>query len=343
VREEQQHNHCNVGEGAKIKGIGCVVAAGRLREFPEPECGAVCRFENAQPDHPLLLRLALARRRHLPLDQRLQKDRFPRSSAYHPDWVLGGVSGGANALWLTEWLTESLDLKPGQRVLDLGCGLASSSIFLRREFGVQVWATDLWFSASVNARRIHDAGVAGGVFPIHADVRSLPFAADYFDAIISIDSYFYYGTDDLCLSEIARFVKPGGVIAVAQAALLQELDDDIPPHLREWWAQDRPVCLHSADWWRRHWARSGIVDVELADHLRDGWQHWRDWLQVVAPQNSVEISALETDQGQNFGYARVIGRRRVGVPLADPVTSVPTEYVAQPLLKDGTRAPNSAG
>jgi cyclopropane fatty-acyl-phospholipid synthase-like methyltransferase len=36
------------------------------------------------------------------------------------------------------------------RVLDLGCGRAMSSIFLRRQFGVQVWATDLWFSASEN-------------------------------------------------------------------------------------------------------------------------------------------------------------------------------------------------
>ena len=36
------------------------------------------------------------------------------------------------------------------RVLDLGCGLAMSSIFLRREFDVQVWATDLWFNASEN-------------------------------------------------------------------------------------------------------------------------------------------------------------------------------------------------
>ena len=70
------------------------------------------------------------------------------------------------------------------RVLDLGCGRAPSSIFLRREFGVQVWATDLWFSASENLERIRDAGVDDGVFPIHADARSLPFAAEFFDAIV---------------------------------------------------------------------------------------------------------------------------------------------------------------
>ena len=114
---------------------------------------------------------------------------FPRSSRYHPDWILAGASGGANSLWLSEWLSSSLDLRPGMRLLDLGCGLASSSIFFRREFGVQVWATDLWFSASDNLQRIRDAGVEDGVFPIHADARSLPFAAAFFDAsCVSIHS-----------------------------------------------------------------------------------------------------------------------------------------------------------
>lgn len=72
----------------------------------------------------------------MPPDPRLLSARFPRASAYHPEWVLAGVSSAANALWLCEWLTEALALKPGMRVLDLGCGRAMSSIFLRREFGV---------------------------------------------------------------------------------------------------------------------------------------------------------------------------------------------------------------
>ena len=86
-------------------------------------------------------------------DSRLLKQRFPRSSAYHPEWVLAGVSGGANSLWLTEWLAEAMELRAGMRVLDLGCGRGASSIFLRREFGVQVWATDLWFSAGERLER----------------------------------------------------------------------------------------------------------------------------------------------------------------------------------------------
>src|SRR5437879_9023877 len=142
-------------------------------------------------------------------DKPLVSERFPRSAKYHPEWVLASVSGAANALWLSEWLAAALDLRPGMRVLDLGCGRAASSIFLRREFGVQVWATDLWFSASENLRRIRDAGVEDGVFPIHADARALPFAADFFDAVVSMGSFMYYGTAVLFLSYLARFVTPG--------------------------------------------------------------------------------------------------------------------------------------
>jgi cyclopropane fatty-acyl-phospholipid synthase-like methyltransferase len=171
----------------------------------------------------------------MPSDTRFVTQRLPRSSQYNPDWVLANASSGANTLWLTEWLAESLDLRPGMRVLDLGCGRASSSIFLRREYGVQVWATDLWFSASENIQRIRDAGVADGVFPIHADARSLPYARDFFDAIVCIDSFYYYGTDDLYLNYLARFVKPGGPIGVAGAGLTQEIDGPVPDHLREWW------------------------------------------------------------------------------------------------------------
>ncbi len=229
------------------------------------------------------------------VDEQLLSDRFPRASGYHPEWVLASVSGGANALWLTEWLAEALDLRPGMRVLDLGCGRAMSSIFLRREFGVQVWATDLWFSASENLQRIRDAGVADGVFPIHADARMLPFAAEFFDAVVSIDSYFYYGTDDLYLNYLARFVKPSGPVGIAGAGLMGEVDGEIPSHLREWWAQDLPWCLHSAGWWRRHLGRTGILDIEVADTLRDGWRFWLDWLGLVAPNNVTEIRALEAD------------------------------------------------
>ncbi|MGH7578090.1 MAG: SAM-dependent methyltransferase [Longimicrobiales bacterium] len=270
-------------------------------------------------------------------EQLLISDQFDRSSRYHPEWIIASASGGANALWLTEWLAGALDLRPGMRVLDLGCGRASSSIFLRREFGVQVWATDLWFSASENLQRIRDAGVDDGVFPIHADARDLPFAAEFFDAVVCIDSYPYFGTDDLYLATLTRFVKPGGQLGIAGAGLVRDVEGSPPEHLREWWTPDL-WCLHSAEWWRRHWERVGIVEIECADTMPDGWQLWREWQRVVAPDNVVEIEAVEADAGTYLGYVRLVGRRRAGVSLDEPIVTMRSDYTRAALLRVDERA-----
>jgi SAM-dependent methyltransferase len=261
-------------------------------------------------------------------------ERFARTSRYNPEWIVANASSAANSLWLTEWLAAAMDLRPGMRVLDLGSGRASSSIFLRREFGVQVWATDLWFSVTENIQRIRDAGVEDGVFPIHADARALPFADEFFDAIVSIDSFSYYGTDDLYLNYLARFVKPGGPVGIAGAGLAREIEGPVPDHLRDWWTQDL-WCLHSAAWWRQHWARTGILDIELADLMPEGWQLWLDWHKVVAPDNELEIKALEADRGRYIGYVRLVGRRNGQVKLGEDIVSLPPQYTKKPLLRSG--------
>jgi ubiquinone/menaquinone biosynthesis C-methylase UbiE len=271
-------------------------------------------------------------------DNRLLSERFPRSSQYHPEWVIANASGGANSLWLTEWLTTAMNLQPGMRVLDLGCGRASSSIFLRREFGVQVWASDLWVGASENSQRLRDAGVEDGVFPLHADAHSLPFAGDFFDAIVCVDSFPYFGTDALYLNYLAHFVKPGGPIGIASAGVMQEIEGSLPEHLQTWWTQDF-WAFHSAGWWRRHWERTGIMEVEVADTLPDGWRLWLDWHHAVAPDNAAEIKAVEADGGQYLGYVRLIGRRRSDAKFEEycwPDTLrclSPSQYTKKPLLR----------
>lgn len=174
--------------------------------------------------------------------------------------------------------------------------------------------------------------------PIHADARSLPFAPDFFDAIVCIDAFPYFGTDDLYLNYLAHFVKVGGTIGVAGASVVQEIEGPLPEHLAAWWSQDC-WAFHSASWWQRHWERTGIVDVELADTMPDGWQVWLDWHKAVAPDNAIEIAAVEADGGRYLGYVRLIGRRRPAVRLEeycwpDPLRSIPTEYTKQPLLRE---------
>ena len=271
-------------------------------------------------------------------DERLVSEQFPRASQYHPEWVLANASGGANSLWLTEWLASALDLRPGMRVLDLGCGRASSSIFLRREFGVQVWATDLWFSAAENIQRIRDAGVEDGVFPIHADARSLPFAPSFFDAIVCIDS-FYVLRDGRPVPQLPRSIREAGRHPSASPGPdWFERSKVKSPNICE---RGGPrTCGPSTR--RRgcgeHWERTGIVQVELAETMPDGWKVWLDWHRAVAPDNATEIKAIEEDGGRFIGYVRVVGRRRGEAKLEeycwpDTLRSFPQQYTKKPLLR----------
>src|ERR671917_1068650 len=159
----------------------------------------------------------------------LTLDDFPRSAGYDPAWMLENLMG-PNAVWLAEALSQVMRLEPGMRVLDMGCGRAISSIFLAREFDLQVWATDLWIGANDNWRRIREAGLQDQVFPIHAEAHALPFADEFFDALVSLDTYHYFGTDDLYLGYYSRFVRPGGQIGIVVPGLRHEFSAGVPDH-----------------------------------------------------------------------------------------------------------------
>ena len=113
---------------------------------------------------------------------------------------------------------------------------------------------------------------------------------------------------------------------------MQEIDGPVPEHLRPWWTHDL-WCLHSAAWWQRHWERTGIVRVEVADTMPDGWQRWLDWHRIIAPDNAVEIAALEADRGEYLGYVRVVGQRQREAELSDVIVSLPSQYTERPLLR----------
>lgn len=229
----------------------------------------------------------------------LSIERFPRSSTYDPEWIIENEMG-PNVLWLAEFLCEAMDLRPGMRVLDLGCGKALSSIFLAREFGVQVWATDLWISATDNAQRIRTAGLEDQVFPLHADARELPFADEFFDAIISIDAFEYFGTDVLFLGSLVKLLKPHCQIGVVNAGVLQEVES-----LPEEWPSD--FCtFHTPAWWRQHWTITRCVEVEVADNLPESRDLWLRWHQAIGVTDDLYLTS---PAGENLAFNRLIGRR----------------------------------
>lgn len=252
--------------------------------------------------------------------EKLSRPEFPRSASYEAKWVLENLMG-PNVLWLAESLSQVLDLRPGMRVLDMGCGKAISSIFLAKEFGVQVWATDLWVPAAENWRRIEEAGAGLSVYPIHAEAHALPFAEGSFDALVSLDAYHYFGTDDLYLGRhFAPLVRPGGHIGIVVPGLVREFDGDPPTHLAAQWRNHWDFwSFHSPQWWERHWAKTGLVAVETADLVPDGWRQWLNWdeasleLGYVPKRFAADlpdwIETMRFDAGRNLGFTRILARR----------------------------------
>jgi SAM-dependent methyltransferase len=244
----------------------------------------------------------------------LTRSEYPRSGKYDPKWILDNQMG-LNPLWLTEWLCSQMPLRRGMRVLDLGCGRALSSVFLAKEFDVEVWAVDLWIAAEDNWKRIEAVGLGDKVFPIHADARELPFAHGFFDAIVCIDAYIYFGTDDLYLDYVRRFVKPAGQIGIVVPGFMRELEGPLPEHLRPFWSQE---CWtwHTSDWWRNLWERTGLVKLQIVDTMPDGIGAWLQWkkARVAAGDQSdslrTDIRVMEADQGRYMGFLRMIGTNR---------------------------------
>ncbi len=249
----------------------------------------------------------------------LKNERFPRSSKYDPEWVLRGWMG-PNVLWLTEWLCEKMELKPGMRVLDMGCGKALSSVFLAKEFGVQVFANDLWISATENWQRIKDAGMANEIIPIHAEAHELPYAEGFFDAIVSLDSYTYYGTDDLYLSYFLKFLRPGGQLGIVVPGLVKEFKT-VPAHLLKprangagpFWV-DECWCFHTASWWQWHWERYNAIENVAADNMPDAVPDWIRYEKACEEAGTLmfpsEAEPLEADGGKSLALIRVTGRKK---------------------------------
>lgn len=145
-------------------------------------------------------------------------DRYPLSSKYDPAWVLS-LDMGPNPLWQLEDLLLDLDLKPRCKVLDLGGGKGATSVFLAKECDVDVVAFDLWIPEDELRNNIVDAGVGDRVTVLHGSALDLPFADDEFDAMVSIDSYEYFGTDVRFLPSLIRVIKPSGRLGMSTPAL----------------------------------------------------------------------------------------------------------------------------
>jgi cyclopropane fatty-acyl-phospholipid synthase-like methyltransferase len=239
------------------------------------------------------------------------KSLFPRSIKYDQDWVRQH-SMGENVLFNLESLTAEIPIKPGMRVLDLGCGKAISAIFMAKEYGVQVWAVDEAVPPADNYTRIKEADCDNKVFPLQADARNLPFAEDFFDVIIVVDSYTYFGTDEKYLPYICQFLKPDGYIAIVDVCFTQEIENlrEVPSFLRKDF-QKYWYYVHSVAWWQKLWEKTGLVKIKSAEILPAAPVIREEYIKdATRPGKKDPFStALQKDTAGFISFFRLIAQR----------------------------------
>lgn len=216
---------------------------------------------------------------------------------------------GPNALRIVEELAESLKLEKGMRVLDLGCGRGLTSIFLAKEYGVQVFATDLWISATDNFARIKAMGLEEQIIPIHAEAHQLPYADEFFDLVVSVDAYQYFGAkEDYLTRHLAPLVKRGGVIAVVVPGIKTEFPNGVvPTELAPYWVED--INFHCCRWWEELWQKSDLVKIQKCWELDCLEAAWRDWLGCDNDYARRDIDMMKAEGGKYFNLVAITAKR----------------------------------
>jgi cyclopropane-fatty-acyl-phospholipid synthase len=124
-----------------------------------------------------------------------------------------------------ELVAKKLALKPGERILDVGCGWGSFAIHAARHHGVRVLGVTLSEEqVKLGRERVREAGLSDLVELRLADYREL--GGESFDAISSIGMVEHVGEEriDLYMSTLAGLLRPGGRLLNHGIAKLMDFD-----------------------------------------------------------------------------------------------------------------------
>ncbi len=215
---------------------------------------------------------------------------------------------GPNAMRITEELAGQLPITPGMRILDLGCGKGISSILLAEKYGATVFAADLWISPTENAERFARAGLDTTIIPLWVDAtKDIPFAHDYFDMIVSVDAYQYFGGNETMLTRLLPFVKKGGVIAVVVPGFIGNYDEgNLPKEVEPFWAPD--WYFHSCNWWKALWEKEPGIKITSLREMDCCQKAWDEFMECPMAQEKM-IPIMEEGAGNYFNLIQIVGQK----------------------------------
>ncbi len=119
------------------------------------------------------------------------------------------------------------------RILVLGGGKGVTSIDMEEKYkNADIFAVDLWVEAKDNYIFFKENNIDNRIIPLNCDTEKLPFAESYFDIIVSVDAYHYFGLEkDFFKYNIKPLLKENGEIYIAVPGLKDDYEK-VPKELK---------------------------------------------------------------------------------------------------------------
>jgi ubiquinone/menaquinone biosynthesis C-methylase UbiE len=129
-------------------------------------------------------------------------------------WSSGDYAVIGTTLALTgELLCEAVEIRPGQRVLDVAAGNGNATLAAARRWA-EVTSTD-YVAALLERGRAKAKAEGLSVSFQEADAEDLPFADSSFDVVLSVFGVMFTPNQDQAAQELLRVCRPGGTIGLA--------------------------------------------------------------------------------------------------------------------------------
>ncbi len=238
--------------------------------------------------------------------------KYPLSEKYNTPELMAKIMG-PNPLKLEEELLTDHRIPAGATVCDLGSGQGLTSVFLAKEYGFRVYAADLWSDPEENRRFFTGLGLTDEqIVPVKADAEALPFDKEFFDAVVTTDSYNYFGRDPAYLDEkLLPFVKPGGYIYIAIPGMKQDCHDYLPPELLLSWTSEQMDYLHDTTYWSDMVSECKGAEVLSVSEMVSNEEVWADWLRQENEYAIGDRKSMEAGGGKYLNFIKIVLRKKV--------------------------------